>query len=59
MTDIYEALKIISVFSEYEYRGKKINLTLKWLICVYLIIIVFKLMWKLCRILKLVQKLIK
>lgn len=35
MVDIFEALKVISVFSEYEYRGNKINLTLKW-ICIYL-----------------------
>lgn len=29
MIDIYEALKVISVFSEYEYKGIKINLTFK------------------------------
>ncbi|CAD8094439.1 unnamed protein product [Paramecium sonneborni] len=29
MVDIYEALKVISVFSEYEYKGNKISLTLK------------------------------
>ena len=29
LVDIYEALKVISVFSEYEYKGKKINLSLK------------------------------
>ncbi|CAD8136081.1 unnamed protein product [Paramecium octaurelia] len=29
MVDIYEALKVISVLSEYEYKGNKINLTLK------------------------------
>lgn len=29
MTDIYEALKIISVFSDYDYKGNKLNLTLK------------------------------
>ncbi|CAK89130.1 unnamed protein product (macronuclear) [Paramecium tetraurelia] len=29
MVDIYEALKVISVFSEYDYKGNKISLTLK------------------------------
>ncbi|CAD8146323.1 unnamed protein product [Paramecium pentaurelia] len=29
MVDIYEALKVISVFSEYEYKGNKINIFFK------------------------------
>ena len=37
MVDIYEALKVISVFSEYDYKGNKISLTLKWL-CIYILI---------------------
>lgn len=29
MQDVQEALKVIAVFSEYEYKGAKINLCIK------------------------------
>jgi len=29
MFDIFEALKVISVFSEYEHKGSRINLSIK------------------------------
>lgn len=37
MVDIYEALKVISVFSEYEYKGNKINIFFKWFSWIYVI----------------------
>ena len=29
MLDVFEALKVISVFSEYEHKGSRINLSIK------------------------------